>query len=360
MIPRAILRLCCLGLLVLAGCAPGRSFDQVRGGAPAYVEDADPAAREAAAADLSAAMLRGTRNWRLQPGDTIEVMYAMNRRASVRDYRIGIGDQIDVVFQHHPALNRIHTVRPDGRISLNMRGEINAAGMRPTDLGRAIAARYNDEYLDPAATVHVVRASDEAEMFMTMVAGTAAPRAQAMVIAPDGTIALPLLQSIRVSGMTVDEVAERTSDAYRQRIGGLATSVRLAAATGQQVFVFGEVQRPGPQPGTPVRSILQLVASAGGPTEFAALDQVRVLYWDEAGQGRLRVANLNNVLQRLSLDEDMAVPPGSVIYVPPSQLAIAGRLVDQIVRRLFLFTGTNAGIIFEANRVNLNSVTGIR
>lgn len=348
-------RLACLLLLVLGGCAPGRSFDQVRGGAPAFVEDADPATRDAAAADLSAAVLRGTRNWRLQPGDTIEVMYAMNRRPTVREYRIGVGDQIDVVFQHHPALNRVHTVRPDGRIALAMRGEILAAGMRPADLSRAISQRYDDEYLDPSSTVHVVRATDEAEMFLTMVAGTAAPRAQSMAIAPDGTIALPLLQSIRVSGLTVDEVAERTSAAYSQRIAGLATSVRLASASGQQVFVFGEVQRPGPQPAAPIRTILQLVAASGGPTEFAAMDQVRVLYWDESGLGRLRVANLNNVLQRLALDEDLAVPPGSVVYVPPSQLALAGRMVDQIVRRLFLFTGTSAsvGLVFEANRINL-------
>ncbi len=350
------LRLACLFLLVLAGCTPGRSFDQARGGTPAFIADADPAARDAAANELSAAVQRGTRNWRLAPGDTIEVMYAMSRRPSVRDYRIGIGDQIDVVFQHHPSLNRVHTVRPDGRISLAGRGEIQAAGVRPADLGRTISDRYGDEYLNPSSTVHVVRATDEAEMFMNMVAGTAAPRAQSMAIAPDGTIALPLLQSIRVSGLTVDEVAERTSAAYRQRIAGLATSVRLTAATGQQVFVFGEVQRPGPQAAAPIRTILQLVAASGGPTEFAAMDQVRVLYWDESGQGRLRVANLNNVLQRLALDEDLAVPPGSVVYVPPSQLAMAGRLVDQIVRRLFLFTGTSAsaGLIFEANRISVN------
>jgi len=346
---------CCLLLLALAGCTPSRSFDQVRGGAPVFTEDAEPAMRDAAAADLSAAMARGTRNWRLRPGDTIEVMYAINRRPSGREYRIGVGDQIDVVFQHHPALNRVHTVRPDGRIALAMRGEIMAAGMRPTDLGQAIAQRYSDEYLNPTSTVHVVRATDEAEMFMNMIAGTAAPRAQSLAIAPDGTIALPLLQSITVSGLTVDEVSERASAAYRQRITGVSTSVRLAATTNQQVFVFGEVQRPGPQPATPTRSILQLVAASGGPTEFAALDQVRLLYWDEAGQGRLRVVNLNNVLQRLALDEDMAVPPGSVVYVPPSQLAQAGRLVDQILRRLFLFNGTSGsvGIIFEASRVNL-------
>ncbi len=200
-----------------------------------------------------------------------------------------------------------------------------------------------------------MRATDEAELFMNMIAGTAAPRAQSLAIAPDGTIALPLLQSITVSGLTVDEVSERASAAYRQRITGVSTSLRLAATTNQQVFVFGEVQRPGPQPATPTRSILQLVAASGGPTEFAALDQVRLLYWDEAGQGRLRVVNLNNVLQRLALDEDMAVPPGSVVYVPPSQLAQAGRLVDQILRRLFLFNGTSGsvGIIFEASRVNL-------
>jgi protein involved in polysaccharide export with SLBB domain len=344
-----------LALLALAGCENGRSFDLTRGGTPSFVADADPAVRDAAASNVTQALSRGTRSWRLQPGDTIDVLFSMTRTRSVRDYRIGVGDQIEVVFLEHPALSRMHTVRPDGRISLSGRGEMVAAGMRPADLGRVITERYGDDYVDARATVHVVRATDDAEQFMTMISGGSAPRAQTLAVAPDGTVTFPMLQPIRVSGLTIEDVQERSTAAYRQRMGGIGTSVRLASTAGQLVFVFGEVQRPGPQPATPQRSILQLVAASGGPTEFAAIDQVRVMYWDEIGQPSIRVANLNNVLQRLALEEDMAVPAGAVIFVPPSALAQAGRMVDQVVRRLFLFNGFGAGIYFNENLNVTNS-----
>lgn len=345
---RRLIVLAC-AVLALAGCANARSFDLTRGGTPAFVADGDPALRDAAASNVAQALTRGTRSWRLQPGDTIDVLFSMTRSPSVQDYRIGVGDQLEVVFLQHPTLTRLHTVRPDGRISLSARGEMMAVGMRPADLGRAITARYRDEYVDPQATVHVVRATDEAEQFITMISGGTAPRAQTLAVAPDGTVTFPMLQPIRVSGLTIEDVQERSMAAYRQRMGGIGTSVRLASTAGQLVFVFGEVQRPGPQPATPQRSILQLVAASGGPTEFAAIDQVRVMYWDEIGQPRIRVANLNNVLQRLALEEDIAVPSGAVIFVPPSALAQAGRMVDQVVRRLFLFNGFGAGIYFNEN-----------
>lgn len=335
--------------LLLLGCTNQRSYDLTQGSEPAYIDASDPVVRAAATTELSQAVLRGTRTWRLQPGDTLEVNYFVSGRATMRDYRLGVGDQIDVVMLELPQYSRSHTVRPDGRITLVGRGEIRADGLQPTELARVIADRYRDEVVDPRVTVHVMRVTEEADRFTTMLSGQGGQRQQTVTVGPDGTIGLPLLRSIPVSGLTVDEVAERISSDYRRRIPNLQPTVRLAGTAGQLVFVFGEIQRPGPQPGAPARTILQHVAAGGGPTEFAAMDQVRLLYWDQAGQPRVRVANLLNVLERLSLDEDMAVPPGAVLYVPPTQLAVAGRIMDQVFRRLFLFSGTSAGIYYNAN-----------
>jgi polysaccharide export outer membrane protein len=342
-----VIRLLLLACILLAAGCDRRSFDQTRNAEPAYLDAADPAEQATATAALSEALLRGTRAWRLQPGDTLEFGYMLTGLPIVQDYRLGVGDHLEVVFQQQPQYSKLHVVRPDGRITLIRHGEIMAAGLRPLDLGRSIGARYRDELVDPQVSVHVMRASDEAERFAAMVAGSTGPRAQSFTIGPDGTITPPMMQSIKVAGLTVDEVAERAISAYRERLPGVTTTVRLSATTGQVVFVFGEVQRPGPQPAAPARSILQLVAASGGPNEFAAMDQVRLLFWDAAGQGRVRVANLNNVLENLALNEDMAVPPGSILFVPPTRLARAGRMMDQVFRRLFLYSGTAAGFYFS-------------
>ncbi len=343
---RAMATACVLQLL---GCSDQRSYDLSQGGEPSYIDAADPLVRANATSALSQAVLRGTRSWRLQPGDTLEVNYFVSGRATMRDYRLGVGDQIDVVMLELPQFSRSHTVRPDGRITLVGRGEISVDGLQPTALARIIADRYRDEVANPQVTVHVMRVTEEAERFTTMLSGQGGQRQQTVTVGPDGTIGLPLLRSVTVSGLTVDEVSDRIASAYQRRIPNLQPTVRLSGTAGQLVFVFGEVNRPGPQPGAPARTILQHVAAGGGPNEFAAMDQVRLLYWDQAGQPRIRVANLENVLERLAIDEDMVVPPGAVLYVPPTQLARAGRIMDQVFRRLFLYSGTTAGIYYSSS-----------
>ena len=334
-------------LVSLAACAEQRSFDLTRGGVPTYVDEADPAVRDAAAGQVGQAVIRGIKELRLQPGDTIEASFFASRAATTREYRLAVGDQIEVVLPYQPTLTHTYTVRPDGRISLLLRGDIRASGQRPADLARQITAQYSNDFVDPSATVNVQRFSTESEDFLTTISGSAGPRAQTLPIAPDGTVTLPALRSIHAAGHTVDELAQIADQAYAQKFGNVTTSLRLGSVANLQVFVFGEVLRPGPTAAPQGRTVLQLVAAAGGPTEFASLEAVRVLYWDQAGQPRIRQVNLNNVLTKLSLEEDMIVPTNAVVFVPPSQLAKAARYVDLVLRRLLAFSGTTAGVQFN-------------
>ena len=336
-----------LCLLVLPACEDGRSFDLARGGAPAYADQADPQARDAAAALLSEAMLRGTRSYRLEPGDVVEVMFTASRQPSLREYRIGVGDEIEVDFLYRPQMTKTYLVRPDGRISLPLRSDLAVAGKRPADLAREITALYSDLYVDPTVTVNLRRASSESDDFLAMLSSSNGPRAQSIPVAPDGTLRLPMLRSIQATGRTVDDLAEIAERGYAERFGNISTTMRLSAVSNQQVFVFGEVAHPGPVPASRARSVLQLIAASGGPTEFAAMESVRVLYWDAAGQAHIRQANMDNVLNKLSLDEDMAVPANAVVFVPPTRLAKAGRMMDQVLRRLFMYGGASLGIQYN-------------
>ena len=345
-------RIACLALafaaaLALAGCEEEkRPFEQGQNEAPVYLDNTDPAAQAAASAALSQDVVRGTRDYRLQPGDVVQVLYTTNTRPVVRAYRIGVGDQIEVNFDYQPQLNHAYTVRPDGRIALPMKGEIVAAEKRPADLGREIAARYSDTFVQPSVTVNVVRFTSDADEFMAAVAGPSGPHSENITIAPDGSVTLPMLHPIDAVGQTTDELNRIVDHLYRERLGEVSTTIRLNSVSNQQIFVFGEVQRPGPIPATRGRTALQLIAAAGGPTEFAATDKVRVLYWDAAGRPLIRQINLNDVMEKLRLDEDLVVPANSVIYVPPTALAKAGRFMDQLLRRVFLFQGSSLGIQF--------------
>ncbi len=70
------------------------------------------------------------------------------------EYRIGREDVLDVVVYREPELSRLVPVRPDGRISLPLAGEVEAAGKTPTELGQGLAKLLSPYVHD--ATVNVM------------------------------------------------------------------------------------------------------------------------------------------------------------------------------------------------------------
>ena len=71
------------------------------------------------------------------------------------NYIIQSGDQLDIKFFYNPELNETITVRPDGKISLQLIDEIQAAGLEPTELDRKLTELYSQELRKPVLTVIV-------------------------------------------------------------------------------------------------------------------------------------------------------------------------------------------------------------
>ncbi len=69
------------------------------------------------------------------------------------DYRIGVNDVIDVHVWKEPELSRVVPVRPDGKISLPLIGELRAHGRTASELHDLIATRLKAYLLQPAVTV---------------------------------------------------------------------------------------------------------------------------------------------------------------------------------------------------------------
>jgi protein involved in polysaccharide export with SLBB domain len=70
-------------------------------------------------------------------------------------YLLQRDDQIAVKFYRSPELNEDVTVRPDGMISLQLIGDVPAAGLTPTALSEDLARRYRGELSDPRISVIV-------------------------------------------------------------------------------------------------------------------------------------------------------------------------------------------------------------
>jgi hypothetical protein len=55
----------------------------------------------------------------------------------------------------------------------------------------------------------------------------------------------------------------------------------------------------------------------------------------------VRLVNLRAVIDDLRLEQDMVVPPNSVVYVPPTALAKTGRLMEAVLRDILRYQGFN-------------------
>lgn len=77
------------------------------------------------------------------------------RVAADDDYRIGVEDSLAIVVWKNEMLSRLVTVRPDGRISLPLVNEVQAAGLTPLQLRDELARRLTEFMPPPEVSVVV-------------------------------------------------------------------------------------------------------------------------------------------------------------------------------------------------------------
>ncbi len=126
-----------------------------------------------------------------------------------------------------------------------------------------------------AASTYRINAGDELEIYVW-----GEERLQRKVkVLPDGTIAFPLVGQIRAQGYLPSEVeALITTGLSAQYVGAVPqVTVSVEVPSGMQFSVMGRVKAPGTfSPGRYV-NVLEALSMAGGPTEFANLDNVLVI-----------------------------------------------------------------------------------
>lgn len=71
----------------------------------------------------------------------------------VDEYHIGVDDLIQVTVWKNPDLSVTVPVRPDGKISMPLAGEIDAGGKTPSQVGEAITEKLSHYIRDPQVAV---------------------------------------------------------------------------------------------------------------------------------------------------------------------------------------------------------------
>jgi polysaccharide export outer membrane protein len=77
---------------------------------------------------------------------------------STDDYRLGPGDKLRIEVYKDPQLSQSVQVRPDGKVTLPLVGDLDASTKTPIELRDAIAVALKEYVTNPTVTVIVVEA----------------------------------------------------------------------------------------------------------------------------------------------------------------------------------------------------------
>jgi polysaccharide export outer membrane protein len=247
------------------------------------------------------------------------------------EYRVGIGDVLEVIVFGNDDLSRTTTVQTSGALTLPLLGEVSVAELTVAEVKRKLTALLARDYLvDPQVEVKV---REYQSRFVTVLGEVNAPGRK------------PLRGRTRLIDVLVDAggftarasgelVVTRAEGAFADGERSLRLRLSSAAPTGEDrvalemplrhgdivtaapkfyVTVDGEVQRPGRYLLEADLTVTGAVSSAGGLTRFGSQD-VKVRRVDpETGQPRIIEADLKAI--RSGKKPDLVLLPNDTITV---------------------------------------------
>jgi protein involved in polysaccharide export with SLBB domain len=230
--------------------------------------------------------------------------------AQTDSYLIGPGDVLEIRFWQDHTLDATVRVRQDGKIDLDVAGEIDAAGITTAELERKIVkqiSRYNS-----AISQAVVRVTEYNNLKVFLSGQIRNPGKYTFEKIPDlwtiineaggvtefGDLSRVLIISgagdkgkvdvVNVSALVtsgkMNELPEITSgetiEIPRTPAGLPGTAISDKASQKNLFYAVGEVGRPGPVTLEKNIDLMDAIALAGGPTEYANLKNVSIISKD--------------------------------------------------------------------------------
>jgi polysaccharide biosynthesis/export protein len=136
-----------------------------------------------------------------------------------------------------------------------------------------------------------------------------------VIVASDGTIAMPLIGRVPAAGSTPDQLKADLEKRYARYVHGANATVRVANPASRVFYVLGSVNHPGVYRLHSGEVLSQALAQAGGLGEFADAGKVRILRRKEK---ETVVLTVNYYVVRSGADPsaDIPVEPGDTVSVP--------------------------------------------
>lgn len=135
-------------------------------------------------------------------------------------------------------------------------------------------------------------------------------------VRPDGKISLPLIGQVQASGYTPLEFQQVLTEKLKTYIDHPRVTVVVDKVLSRTYNVLGKVIKPGAYPLDQPTTVLDALALAGGPAEFANTKKIYVLRYKKDGSRWIYPFNYKQVIKGHLPWENIRLQPGDTVVVP--------------------------------------------
>lgn len=244
------------------------------------------------------------------------------------DYVIGDGDTLQISVWGSPELSLENvTVRPDGKVSMPALGDVRASGLTPNELKNYLDKKLKDLVKKPVVTVIVTKMMN----YQINVFGDGTTPGihtlERKTTLLEFLSSLGSLENADLEKAYLMRDKRKIKESFHElfRKGDLAQDIVLKPDDilfipdnfEKRITIVGEVTNP-----TTVRykeglTILDIILSAQGFTEFAKKNDVEIIRTAENGQKTIKSIRVKDLMKG-DLEKNIKIKPGDFIVVKES------------------------------------------
>ncbi|HAF96506.1 MAG TPA: polysaccharide biosynthesis protein [Elusimicrobia bacterium] len=138
-------------------------------------------------------------------------------------------------------------------------------------------------------------------------------------ISGNGTITFPLAGNLKLAELSVPEAESFLAEKLSEFLIKPQVTVLIKEYGNKQIYVLGEVKKPGSITLPPERrlTVLEAITLAGGFTDLAAPDRTKVLR-NANGQNQKIPVEISRITKQGDKSADIFLEPNDTVFVPQS------------------------------------------
>ncbi|MFH1641160.1 MAG: polysaccharide biosynthesis/export family protein [Candidatus Omnitrophota bacterium] len=237
------------------------------------------------------------------------------------EFTIQNDDTLLISVWQNPDLDQETKVRPDGKISFPLVGDVVVKDMTIPQLRDSLTEKLKEfiRYPDVSVTIKEL--------------GGAKELSQEVTVRPDGKISFPLAGDIEAKGLTIEQLRHNLKESLKTQMRYPDVSVIIKKLGGAKVIVLGEVGSPGVYSVSGARTILEAIGLAGGFTKDSVPSSTVLIREPFAEKPKAQRLNLSSALKG-DLSANVTLLSEDVVFVPKKFIANLNYFLNQILEPL--------------------------